>query len=131
MIYSIILILAWIPVFITYYPGIMPEDASVSVAISMGSLPWDNHFPVFYTLIVGKLIYIGDCLLHDVNLGIALYSVLQMVIMAGGLGYLLYWLEKKEFEKGFSTWDWLILRRRRCLEIMRLLCGRIHGSVNF
>ncbi|MBU3877064.1 hypothetical protein HGO97_014735 [Faecalicatena sp. AGMB00832] len=100
LIYSIILILAWIPVFITYYPGIMPEDASVSVAISMGSLPWDNHFPVFYTLIVGKLIYIGDCLLHDVNLGIALYSVLQMVIMAGGLGYLLYWLEKKGIRKG-------------------------------
>ena len=95
MLYSIVLLLAWIPVFITYYPGIMPEDASVSVAISMGALPWDNHFPVFYTLIVGKLIYIGDCLLHDVNLGIALYSVIQMLIMAGGLGYLLYWLQKK------------------------------------
>lgn len=101
LIYSLLLLLAWIPVFITYYPGIMPEDASVSVAICTGMLPWDNHFPVFYTLILGTLVYIGDCLLHDVNLGIALYSVVQMLIMAGGLGYLLYWLQKKGLRKGY------------------------------
>ena len=36
---------------------------------------------------------------HNFNIGIALYSVFQMLIMAGILGYLLEWIERKGFKK--------------------------------
>lgn len=99
-VYSMILVLAWVPVWIIYFPGIMPEDAAVSVAMGMRQLPLDNHFPVFYTLIVRVFIAIGERL-HNVNLGIALYSVTQLTIMAGGIGFFLSWLQKKGINKKY------------------------------
>lgn len=97
-IYSLVLALAWLPVFLIYFPGIMPEDATVSVAMVIGELPWNNQFPVFYSLIIGAFIFIGYCL-HNVNLGIAFYSIFQLIIMAGGLGFFLSWLQKKGLRK--------------------------------
>lgn len=98
LIYSIVLAGAWCPVFIAYYPGIMPEDATISVAMALGQMPWDNHFPVFYSLIVGLFISIGNAL-HHVNLGIALYSIVQLAAMAALTGYFLQWLQKKGVNK--------------------------------
>lgn len=92
--YSFIMILFWIPVLIIYFPGIVPEDATVSIAMVLGDLPWDNHFPVFYSLIAGGCVYIGR-LLGNPNLGVFFYSVLQMVSMALILGYVLEWLQRR------------------------------------
>lgn len=96
--YGMILALAWLPIWIIYYPGIMPEDATVSIAMVIGELPWDNHFPVFYSLIVGAFIFVGYCL-HNLNLGIAFYSLVQLLTMAAGLGFFLSWLQKKGLKK--------------------------------
>ena len=98
LLYSVILFAAWVPTFVTYFPGIVPDDATVSMAIAFGEMPWDNHFPVFYTLMVGGFMLVGY-IFHNFNIGIALYSVFQMLIMAGILGYLLEWIERKGFKK--------------------------------
>lgn len=98
LLYSIILFIAWIPSLVTYFPGIVPDDATVSMAIVFGEMPWDNHFPVFYTLVVGGFLFVGHCL-NDYNISIALYSVFQMLIMAAILGHLMEWLEQKGIKK--------------------------------
>ena len=98
LLYSIILFIAWIPSLVTYFPGIVPDDATVSMAIVFGEMPWDNHFPVFYTLVVGGFLFVGHCL-NDYNISIDLYSVFQMLIMAAILGHLMEWLEQKGIKK--------------------------------
>lgn len=91
---SILLAIFWIPVFTIYFPGIVADDSTISIAMFFKEMPWDNHFPVFYSLIVGGLVKLGG-LLGNHNLGVALYSAIQMVIMAAGLGYFLAWLWEK------------------------------------
>lgn len=98
--YSIILIAAWIPVFVSYYPGIVTEDATCSIAFVIGELPWNNQFPVFYSLIIGAFLFVGYSL-NNVNIGIALYSIFQLLIMAGGIGFFLSWLQRKGFRKTY------------------------------
>ena len=61
-------------------------------------MPWDNHYPVFYSLIIGGFLLVGY-LLNNLNLGVALYSLAQLLSMAWGLGFFLEWLQKKGVKK--------------------------------
>lgn len=92
--YSLILILSWIPIFLVYYPGIIPGDATNSIGMLMGDQPWSNHFPVFYTLIIGLFLQIGE-LTGNINLGVALYSITQLITMALAIGFMLEWLRRR------------------------------------
>lgn len=64
----------------------------------LGDMPWDNHYPVFYSLIIGVCLKIGDLFL-DYNAGVALYSFLQLGTMALILGRTLEWLRSKGIHK--------------------------------
>lgn len=98
MLYTGLLAVCWLPVWAVYFPGIVPGDATNSIAMVLGDMPWDNHFPVFYSLIVGLCLKIGT-LFSGYNLGIALYSFLQLSTMALILGRLLEWLRSKGIRK--------------------------------
>ena len=98
ILFSGLLAVCWLPVWILYFPGIVPDDATISIAMALGEMPWDNHFPVFYSLIVGLCLKIGDLFL-DYNAGVALYSFLQLVTMALILGRMLEWLRSKGIHK--------------------------------
>ena len=69
ILFSGLLAVCWLPVWILYFPGIVPDDATISIAMALGEMPWDNHFPVFYSLIVGLCLKIGDLFL-DYNAGL-------------------------------------------------------------
>ena len=97
-VYSVILIVSWLPVFLVYYPGIIPGDATNSIGMLMGDQPWTNHFPVFYTLIIGFFLKIGE-LVGNINLGVALYSITQLITMALAVGFMLEWLGRKELRR--------------------------------
>lgn len=94
LLYSIVFMLFWTPVLFIYYPGIVPEDTTVSIAMVLGDLPWDNHFPVFYSLLAGGSVWLGRAL-GNPNLGVLLYSLLQLVSMAFLLGYFLEWMQRR------------------------------------
>lgn len=96
--YSVILILFWFPVFLVYYPGIIPGDATNSIGMLMGDQAWSNHFPVFYTLIIGLFLKIG-VIAGNINLGVALYSMTQLITMALTIGALLEWMKSKGIRK--------------------------------
>ena len=98
LLFAGILTVCWIPIWIIYFPGIVPDDATISIAMVLGEMPWDNHFPVFYSLIVGLCLKIGDLFL-DYNAGVALYSFLQLGSMALILGRMLEWMRSKGVHK--------------------------------
>lgn len=90
-----IIFVAYIPYFLHNYPGIFTTDsiAEMHSAIeSMGELL--NHHPVFHILIVSICLRIGN-LFGSYNIGIAIYSLLQMIFTSMIFAYLIKYMAKK------------------------------------
>ena len=78
----VLLLLAWTPYLLSFYPGSIQGDSfsSIRQIIEVGH-PNNNHHPVAYTLFLGIFLKIGE-LFSDYNIGICCYSVVQSVLMA-------------------------------------------------
>lgn len=91
-IYSAILFALWLPYLITYSPGYIFGDSLASIYQAMGEYPLNNAHPVLYTLLIRFCIWLGN-LNGTTTTGIIIYSIIQMLYMAYGIGYLIHWLE--------------------------------------
>lgn len=102
ILYMIILSLLWLPYLYIYYPGFYFGDSIHNVAQALGIQPLDNHHPVMYILLMRFCIRIGYHI-GDLVCGLAVFSIVQMVFMAWGLGYFTHWLQSK-----FRLNKWLV-----------------------
>ncbi len=90
----ILLLILWLPYYLTYYPGNLTNDSYATLAQILEIETLKNHHPVMFTLMVGFFFRIGTTF-GDVTLGVAFFSVAQMVILAAVLSYSVSWLYKK------------------------------------
>lgn len=90
LLWSAFLAAAWIPIFLTYYPGLMTGDSFACLVRAAGWAPINNQQPVLYQLFL-RIFYQIGLLLGSINRGVAVYSFTQLLIMASVLGYALYW----------------------------------------
>lgn len=88
--WSALMAAAWMPYFLTYYPGLMTGDSFACLVRAAGWAPINNQQPVFYQLFL-RVFYWAGGLLGSINRGVALYSLTQMLLMASILGYALSW----------------------------------------
>lgn len=86
-----LLFVAWLPYFLTYYPGFIFADTIGSIMEAVGETALTNHHPVFYTLFIKVCLKIGQGI-SDNTLGCAIYTVSQMVYMSITLGYMICWI---------------------------------------
>lgn len=91
-----LMMLCWLPYFVIFYPGTSNEDTVIqlmeyfhihSYINDMTAAAWadafiTNHHPYLLTLLFGGFIRLGLAL-GDIRLGVALYSLLHMVFLAG------------------------------------------------
>ena len=83
----ICILLLWIPVFLAYYPGILSYDFNrQSISILKGFAWYDSYQPIIHTLLMALFFKIGS-LLSSLQLGMALYSIFQMLVLSLALGY--------------------------------------------
>lgn len=76
-----ILLLCWTPVFLSIFPGAFSYDAySEWEQVAVGNIT--AHHPVIHVLITGGLVEGFKNLTGSYNVGIAVYTILQMVILA-------------------------------------------------
>ncbi|MBQ9314174.1 MAG: hypothetical protein IJ220_04120 [Clostridia bacterium] len=94
---SIILFLSYLPYLLHYFPGLYHIDARDSIAQIVGMKELSNHHPVFYTLYVGIFINIGK-LFNNYNLGIALHSIFQMIMMSFTFSYIMHYMAKLKID---------------------------------
>jgi hypothetical protein len=92
--WSAFLAAAWLPYFLTYYPGLMTGDSFTCLVRAAGWVPLNNQQPVIYQLFL-RIFYRAGGLLGSINRGVALYSFTQMLLMASVLGYALYWCRRR------------------------------------
>ncbi len=104
---ALILLICYLPYIIAFYPGILSPDPSNQikqffnldkqykeyVVMIDENVPITNHHPVTHTLILGGLTYLGKTL-GSVNVGIFMYSILQMALLISLLAYTIYYMKK-------------------------------------
>lgn len=95
IIFSILLFLCWLPCYTASYPGFYNYDAFSQVPQALyEEVPYSAHHPLLHTLLMGKIIAFGYHHGTDLNSGIALHSVFQMLVCAVSLSFVLCYIRK-------------------------------------
>lgn len=95
LIMSLICFLCWFPYFLYEFPGIMTADSLVQYEQIIGIEPYSNHHPVLHTLMIKFFYDIGYGISGDPKVGIACYTLFQMIFMALCFSFLTIHLDRK------------------------------------
>ena len=110
------MLLGWLPYFLAFYPGVLSSDSISQVQQIMDLLPSSNHHPWIHTQLIGLCYQVGVNLFGTPNGGVAVYSVVSMIILAISFGAICTW----QYKVGLS-------RRVRILSIIFLALGPFNG----
>lgn len=103
------MLLCWLWGAMAYYPGICSYDVTIQAGqVVSGS--YGTHHPLAHTLLVGLFMRLGSAL-GSVNMGIALYTVFQMICLAAAFAAGIAWLRAVGVGKVWLvlTWIWSCL----------------------
>lgn len=81
---SLWLIIIFVDMFIFYtaqYPGVFTPDSIDQVRQILTGV-YTNHHPFYHTMIIKVFIDIGINLFNDINIGVALYSIFSIFVLA-------------------------------------------------
>ena len=93
-----VILLCWIPYLILYYPSFIYGDSTVSISQALGRSSYNSHHPIMYTLFIKLCFFLGSFSGGN-TLGCAIYSILQMILMALIFAYSVCWLRNKNVSK--------------------------------
>ena len=97
---ALIIFIAYLPYFLHFYPGIFTTDSITEMNAGIGSMnELINHHPVTHILVISICLNIGN-LISNYTLGIAIYSVFQMILSAIIFSYVIKYMAKK----GINFW---------------------------
>ncbi|MDD6811854.1 MAG: DUF6020 family protein [Lachnospiraceae bacterium] len=85
----------WLPYFLIYFPGWISNDSVWQLEQVCGWVPGSNHHPYAHTMIIKVFFMLGYRLFGTYTGACAVYTVAQMLVMAGIYAYLLCWLYRK------------------------------------
>ena len=94
LICSGIIFLCWLPVFLAYYPSVFAYDAEGQL-YQVIAHDYSTHHPLLHTLFLGAFFRLGGQVLGSYSAGMAVHSVVQMLLMAAVFGYALSYLSRK------------------------------------
>ena len=94
IIYIVLILVCWMPYFFRYFPGLLTADSCTQVSQAIGLTELSNHHPIFHTGIISIFVNLGINLFGNINYGVAMYTVVQMSLMAISFSYVLYYLYK-------------------------------------
>lgn len=90
-----LIFIAYLPFFLRFFPGILTGDSIDQVYQTVGLNPLNSHHPLIHTFFIGMFTGLGKNVFGDINAGIALYSITQMIIMAVSFSAVLEYLRRK------------------------------------
>lgn len=83
----LVIFLCWVPVFLAYYPSIMSYDFHrQSQEAYKGYIWFNDHHPLAHTFLIRIFLLLGESL-GSYQTGMALYSLLQMLILSVVMAY--------------------------------------------
>lgn len=99
-----VILLVWIPVFLTFYPGNGSSDSCSSVMQALGEQQLNNHHPVMFTVFVKVCLQLG-MIFGSLEEGIVVFSLAQMIIMAFAFSACVEWMKSRGFSR---AWQWTV-----------------------
>ncbi len=104
----LLIVLCWLPYIIAFYPIILSPDPSYQIKQFFGirtkyadyavlldeNVVLTNHHPVAHTVLLGGCLKIGHELGSD-NLGLFIYSIIQICVLASVLSFTISYLKKR------------------------------------
>lgn len=96
----LILLLAWSPYLIFFYPGSLDVDAFTQVLQFYKEWSLQNNHPIFSTFIIGICVKFGQNILSD-NFGIFIYTLLQSIVFSASLAFAISQLRYFNTSVGF------------------------------
>ncbi len=89
--YMLLMLAAWLPYFLGFYPGVLSSDSVSQVQQIIGQLPSSNHHPWIHTQWIGVCYRIGYGLFGSANGGVAVYSIVSMLLLAAAFAGICEW----------------------------------------
>ncbi|MBR0093611.1 MAG: hypothetical protein IJP92_18140 [Lachnospiraceae bacterium] len=89
--YTLFLLVCWLPVWLAYWPGLWNYDIPMVHGVIQGV--YSTHHPLIYTLLLGICYAIGKMFANE-NMGLILYTAIQMLVMAGIFGYVICFIRR-------------------------------------
>ena len=122
LVVSLIVFIVFIFYFLHFYPGILQYDAIDSLNIITGKTNLSNHHPVLWTLLLGAFFEIGYNIFNNGNIGIAMYTIFQMIIVAFTISYTIYYMAKHKLDIKWRilTLLFFILNPIICIQAVRV-----------
>lgn len=96
----------WIPVFLAFYPGAFVYDACDEY-VQVATRTFTTHHPLTHVLLLGGFVCAGNKFFNSYNIGIALYTVFQMILLSGAFSYTVSYIRKKTGNK-YVIWGTLL-----------------------
>lgn len=90
----LIIMLCWMPYYLTLFPGNMGKDTFESIDMCLGNIPWSNHHPVFFTLLIDIVIK-ATGFLKSITISMGIFTFIHMLICALTYAYIVKWLYRK------------------------------------
>ncbi len=78
---ALLLLVFWLPYLLACYPGNLDSDPLGEIRQQMGMSPLSNHHPVIHQLMIRFCLILG-MKIGGIEAGVAVYSILQMIISA-------------------------------------------------
>lgn len=106
----VIMLVCWMPYIISFYPAILSPDPANqikqffdihtkymdSVDLIDENVTITNHHPVLHTVLLGGLTKVGVTLFDSTNIGLFLYSIIQIIILLSALAFTIKYMKKLE-----------------------------------
>lgn len=101
--YLVFIFACWLPVFLAYYPSVFAYDAEGQLYQVIAG-DYSTHHPLLHTLFLGAFFRLGGRL-GSYSTGMAVHSVVQMLLMTGAFAGALTYL----YEKRTAGWTRILL----------------------
>lgn len=89
----VLIILAWLPGYLAFYPGICAYDTPTQTA-QIVSGEFIDHHPIAHTLLLKGTMQLGETLTGNVNTGIGIYTFLQLLFLSAIFAWGVTFLKK-------------------------------------
>lgn len=94
----VLIILAWLPTYLAYYPAICAYDTPIQIGQFMEG-HYNDHHPLFHTLLLQGFMNLGKNVFGNVNTGIGLLALMQLLFLAFSFSYGILFLYKRCLKK--------------------------------
>jgi len=95
MIFCVIMLVCWLPYYLSFYPGIVRNDEIVCLKQVLGEYSYSNHHPIVFTMFLKVVYKIVSGLGGDMNVVVAMATLGQMIFFAITLNSCLVFLWKR------------------------------------